>query len=566
MTVGGGCPLPVAPVCDLVKGAGSGLASDVLSAIVSWIVAGASWLLDQLGAVMSSSTSVNLGAAWFEQHYAVMTALAAVVAVPMLFLSAIQAVYRQSPAVLARAAFVHLPLAGLLTAVAVQLVHLSLTATNALCTTVSQSAGSDIRATLEGVSTLFETSGAGVPGFVLGLGALLVVVGAFFLWLELIVRSAAVYVAVLFLPLAMASLVWPAVSHWCRRLVETLAAIVLSKFVVVAVLSLAVGAIAKGTGFAALLTAGALLLLAAFTPFTLLRLVPMIESGAALQLEGARQRARQAFGALPRTAAAFALRQAGSSFLPMGEPGTSPIADPVLPGLGGGLGGGIGGGPDGAGGGGALGGPRGGGPRGGGGPGGGCAGGGRSGGAGRVGGLSGLGGLGGIGGGGGGRGLGDGGATGGGMEAMTATRLDDLWQLGPIPPESLPGPLPAPPGVTITTFPTDPEEMAAMLGSLRPSGSQTEPPLLEPDSVGGLPGIPSPLWGGTEPPGRFRPGPKDDWWTSEALIRKLYDGQLPPILSTGRGWIPTEPPIETPEDSAMWDRRVREDTKGDDEW
>ena len=152
------------------------------------------------------------------------------------------------------------------------------------------------------------------------------------------------------------------------------------------------------------------------------------------------------------------------------------------------------------------------------------------------------------------------------MEAMAETGLDDVWQLGPIPLESLPGPLPAPPGVTITWFPADAEEMAAVLGALPSGGPRTEPPPLEPDSVGGLPGIPSPLWGGTEPPGRFKPGPKDDWWTSEALIRKLYDGHLPPIGSTGRGWIPTEPPIETPEDSAMWDRRVREDTEGDDEW
>ena len=64
--------------------------------------------------------------------------------------------------------------------------------------------------------------------------SLLIAVAAFVLWLELLIRAAAVYVAVLFLPLALATLVWPAVSHWCRRLVETLAALILSKFVIVA--------------------------------------------------------------------------------------------------------------------------------------------------------------------------------------------------------------------------------------------------------------------------------------------------------------------------------------------
>ena len=97
--------------------------------------------------------------------------------------------------------------------------------------------------------------------------ALLIAVAAFVLWLELLIRAAAVYVAVLFLPLALATLVWPAVSHWCRRLVETLAALILSKFVIVATLSLAAGAVASGTagtgahgsGFSAVLAGGALL-------------------------------------------------------------------------------------------------------------------------------------------------------------------------------------------------------------------------------------------------------------------------------------------------------------------
>ncbi len=87
-----------------------------------------------------------------------------------------------------------------------------------------------------------------IASFVLLLISLLIAVAAFVLWLELLIRAAAVYVAVLFLPLALATLVWPAVSHWCRRLVETLAALILSKFVIVATLSLAAGAVVLGHG------------------------------------------------------------------------------------------------------------------------------------------------------------------------------------------------------------------------------------------------------------------------------------------------------------------------------
>ena len=96
----------------------------------------------------------------------------------------------------------------------------------------------------------------------------------------------------------MAALVWPAVSHWCRRLAETLAALVLSKFVVAAVLSLSVGAIAgglgtegpNGGGFAAVISGIALLLIAALAPFTLLKLVPVAEAGALAHLESVRHR------------------------------------------------------------------------------------------------------------------------------------------------------------------------------------------------------------------------------------------------------------------------------------
>ncbi len=103
---------------------------------------------------------------------------------------------------------------------------------------------------LTGLSAGSAAGQPSAPAFVLFLGALAVVVGAVLVWVELLVRAAAVYVAVLFLPLALASLAWPAIAHWCRRLVDTLVALILGKFVIVSVLSLAAGALAGGTGSA----------------------------------------------------------------------------------------------------------------------------------------------------------------------------------------------------------------------------------------------------------------------------------------------------------------------------
>ncbi|HUA94385.1 MAG TPA: hypothetical protein VMB82_02530 [Acidimicrobiales bacterium] len=337
-----GCTGLLSPLCSGVTGIGSGVtgasASAVLGAVTGWVVQGASWLLGQIGGVLASTTSVDLGAGWFVGHYRAMAALAAVVILPLLLLSVLQAVYRQSAAVLVRVVAVQLPLALLLTAVAVQLVQLSLSATDALATSVSASAGVDVQKALQGVAVqLVSQAGGGpdsAPAFVVLLGALLVAVASFVLWLELLVRAAAVYVAVLFLPMALASLVWPAVSHWCRRLVDTLVALVLAKFVIVAILSLAAAALASGTGagFSAVLGGAALLLLAAAAPFTLLRLVPMVEAGAIHQLEGARHRVRSAFVTAPRSAANYALGKAQASPLVAGEPGTGIEPDFGVPG------------------------------------------------------------------------------------------------------------------------------------------------------------------------------------------------------------------------------------------
>ena len=109
---------------------------------------------------------------------------------------------------------------------------------------------------------------------------------AFVLWLELAVRSAAIAAAALFLPLALAGFAWPATAHWARRLGETLAALVLSKLVIAAVLALAAGLLGSSSGLAGVVEGIALLAVAAFAPFALLKLVPAIEAGAAAHLEG----------------------------------------------------------------------------------------------------------------------------------------------------------------------------------------------------------------------------------------------------------------------------------------
>ncbi len=103
-------------VCGAASSVGSSIlgagAGDVLSSIAGGVAQGASWLLGQIGTVMASTTSIDLGASWFKAHYEVMVGLAAVVLVPLLLASVIQAIYHQSASALLRTAL-GAPAAGL---------------------------------------------------------------------------------------------------------------------------------------------------------------------------------------------------------------------------------------------------------------------------------------------------------------------------------------------------------------------------------------------------------------------------------------------------------------------
>jgi hypothetical protein len=76
-------------------------------------------------------------------------------------------------------------------------------------------------------------------------------------------------------------MIWPAGWRWCRRLIEFLIAIIFAKVFIVAIINLAAAGLARGgmgDKFEGVLAGGALLLMAAFTPVALLKLIPLAEA------------------------------------------------------------------------------------------------------------------------------------------------------------------------------------------------------------------------------------------------------------------------------------------------
>ena len=132
-----------------------------------------------------------------------------------------------------------------------------------------------------------------VPLFAGFLAAIVIVIAAIGVWLELLLRQVAIYAALLFFPLALAGLIWPATSRWARRLTEILVSLIFAKLVIVALLSLGASGLASGgEGFSGVIAGAALLVLALCSPWVLIRIVGVAQVAlAGTGLEGMRSRA-----------------------------------------------------------------------------------------------------------------------------------------------------------------------------------------------------------------------------------------------------------------------------------
>jgi hypothetical protein len=263
------------------------------------------------------------------------------VILPVLMIATIGCVLRQDARRLFRVWAVGVPV-GLFAGLAgSQLAGWGVAATDALCGIVtgnhSQTLGRQF------AQAVTSRPVAGAPLFVQIILAVLTLCGAVLVWLELTVRSAGVYIATFFMPLALIAYIWPATVGVARRAVEILASLILSKFVIVASISLGLAALTGG-GVDAPLSGEAILLIAAFAPFSLFRLAPVVEASVIGHLEGmARRPGRAAMRTTTAAAAApthpvtqmvmSSAARSGGSGPPAGDGGlgTRPVVAQPIP-------------------------------------------------------------------------------------------------------------------------------------------------------------------------------------------------------------------------------------------
>ena len=265
-------------------GVSSAIKTVALAAILGWVASGAESALKETAKVIDDTTSPQLTSSWFSASYWRVAGIAALLTVPFLCAAAIHALVRSDLGLLTRAAFGYLPLSLLAVGIASQLTMLLLAGTDEMSSIVASASlhADGVFLSTTSVTAVAESVATGDP-FVTFLAAIITVAATLALWLELLVRNAAVYVIVLMLPLFFAAMVWPARRTLAIRAIETLIALILSKFAIVAVLSLGGSALGHSTtpGAASVLTGGTLVLLAAFTPWALLRMLPLHEVASA---------------------------------------------------------------------------------------------------------------------------------------------------------------------------------------------------------------------------------------------------------------------------------------------
>jgi hypothetical protein len=269
-------------------------AQSVLSVVTSALVSAAAWLVGHVIELVGATGQVDLARPWFLQRLQVMLQLLEFVVVPLLFAATIGPVLRQDLRRLARVWAVGLPVAVLAGLSGAQFTQLAMAATDELCQAIVGNPTTTLGGGLRGLATAMVIPGA--PQLVTALIACLLIVGSVLLWLEMVVRAAAIYVAVFFMPLALACYVWPATTAVTKRTVELLAALILSKFIIVATLTLGVAALHGGPSADNAVIGSAILLIAGFAPFCLIRLAPSVEAGAIAHLEGLSRRPLRAAG------------------------------------------------------------------------------------------------------------------------------------------------------------------------------------------------------------------------------------------------------------------------------
>lgn len=290
---------------DLVGGVVNDAAGAVLDAVIGFVfglVVGAIELItNALISVMESSSSLDLTGAEFAGLAPIRAQVLGVslfLVVGFLFLNVLRSVARGEPGGVIRALLVDLPAAllytALFTSVANVLIIIVDNASEAMVGDLGESIG-QVGAVLVAGNTVATaaTGGTAAPvgGLLALIFALVYIFAAMVVWAELIIRSALIYIILVTAPLGFAARASAGARQIARRTIEVMFGIIVSKLGIA--LAFGIGASLIDTGnsigepdgglipvedVSAMFVGVTVVLLAAFMPWMILKLIPIMES------------------------------------------------------------------------------------------------------------------------------------------------------------------------------------------------------------------------------------------------------------------------------------------------
>ena len=277
--------------------------SDLFGSLTLWVLGSVAWLLSAAARVLTSASEPSTVVRAASAEFNVLLTVSPVIMGVGLMVATMQAVRHGDSGSLVRVYFGVAPacVAGVL--LARPLTLLVLEAVDQLAAT----AGSTVAQHEPALVTAFSRLSVSTPGFGLFLLATAVVVGGWLLWCELIVRTVALTLLLVLVPVIVPLATFPAMRRVGWRLGETFLAVAASKLLIVIALSLGLDEL-EGSSATEVVTGAVTLVLATASPFLLLRLVPLVEQSALHHLEGVRQRFTRSVQHLPSSPLAVAAR------------------------------------------------------------------------------------------------------------------------------------------------------------------------------------------------------------------------------------------------------------------
>jgi hypothetical protein len=267
---------------DVAGAAGSaaqGLAGDAMDQVAGWMVQAAQTVDGDVMKAATATSTPELSAPWYQQEFGYLAFFGAALAGIVALLGVFSASARGDPYALGEI-FYGILRAGLVTAMVISLTLLALKVADGISGDIAQHMPAQFFGTL---SSAWGTKGwGGLASSALAFVAALVeVVIAVLLWIELLFRDAAIYVAVLFFPFTLAVAIWPRLSDTNSKLARILGVFIVFKPAALIVMLTGANLLLGGLSFdggvapsAGTILAGlAVLAMAAFAPWALMHLV-----------------------------------------------------------------------------------------------------------------------------------------------------------------------------------------------------------------------------------------------------------------------------------------------------